>query len=71
MPAKATEYMEAVALGNGYVPPKPSLLRSLSAVFSVGSGASIGREGPLVQAAAVAAPPWGVSFTSQLLACAW
>ena len=54
VPAKATEYMEAVALGNGYVPPKPSLLRSLSAVFSVGSGASIGREGPLVQAAAVA-----------------
>ena len=53
VPAKATEYMEAVALGNGYVPPKPSLLRSLSAVFSVGSGASIGREGPLVQAAAV------------------
>lgn len=52
VPAKATEYMEAVALGNGYVPPKPSLLRSLSAVFSVGSGASIGREGPLVQAAA-------------------
>ena len=45
VPAKATEYMEAVALGNGYVPPKPSLLRSLSAVFSVGSGASIGREG--------------------------
>lgn len=41
VPAKATEYMEAVALGNGYVPPKPSLLRSLSAVFSVGSGASI------------------------------
>ena len=43
VPAKATEYMEAVALGNGYVPPKPSLLRSLSTVFSVGSGASIGR----------------------------
>ena len=62
VPAKATEYMEAVALGNGYVPPKPSLLRSLSAVFSVGSGASIGREGPLVQAAAVVGSALGRFF---------
>lgn len=62
VPAKATEYMEAVALGNGYVPPKPSLLRSLSAVFSIGSGASIGREGPLVQAAAVAGSALGRFF---------
>lgn len=62
VPAKATEYMEAVALGNGYVPPKPSLLRSLSAVFSIGSGASIGREGPLVQSAAVAGSALGRLF---------
>lgn len=53
VPTKATEYMEAVALGDGYVPSKPSLLRSLSAVFTIGSGAAIGREGPLVQCAAV------------------
>ncbi|MCD8062027.1 MAG: chloride channel protein [Akkermansiaceae bacterium] len=62
VPAKATEYMEAVALGNGYVPPKPSLLRSLSAVFSIGSGASIGREGPLVQSAAVVGSALGRLF---------
>ena len=62
VPAKATEYMEAVALGNGYVPPKPSLLRSLSAVFSIGSGASIGREGPLVQSAAVVGSALGRFF---------
>lgn len=62
VPAKATEYMEAVALGNGYVPPKPSLLRALSAVFSIGSGASIGREGPLVQAAAVVGSALGRVF---------
>ncbi len=55
VPAKATEYMEAVALGNGYVPTKPSLLRTVSAIFTIGSGGSIGREGPLVQSAAVAA----------------
>jgi CIC family chloride channel protein len=55
VPTKATEYMEAVALGDGYVPAKPSLLRSLSAVFTIGSGAAIGREGPLIQTSAVAA----------------
>ncbi len=62
VPTKATEYMEAVALGNGYVPPKPCLLRALSAVFSVGSGASIGREGPLVQVGAVAGSALGRLF---------
>lgn len=55
VPTKATEYMEAVALGDGYVPAKPSILKSLSAVFTIGSGAAIGREGPLVQSAALAA----------------
>ncbi len=62
VPAKATEYMEAVAVGNGYVPPKPSLLRSLSAVISVGSGASIAREGPLVQAGSVSGSALGRLF---------
>ncbi len=62
VPAKATEYMEAVALGDGYVPAKPSLLRSLSAVFTIGSGAAIGREGPLIQTAAVAASVIGRRF---------
>ena len=54
LPAKATEYREAIALGDGYVPARSSLLRSLSAVFTIGSGAAIGREGPLIQTAAVA-----------------
>lgn len=63
VPVKATEYMEAIALGNGYVPPKPSLLRSLSAVFTIGSGAAIGREGPLIQTSAVAASWLGSKFS--------
>lgn len=62
VPVKATEYMEAIALGDGYVPPKPSLLRSLSAVFTIGSGAAIGREGPLIQTSAVAASWLGAKF---------
>ena len=62
VPLKATEYMEAITLGDGYVPVKPSLLRSLSAVFSIGSGAAIGREGPLVQTSAVVASALGRKF---------
>ncbi len=50
-----TDYMEAVVVGDGHVPVRPSLLRSLSALFSISSGEAIGREGPLVQLAAVAA----------------
>jgi CIC family chloride channel protein len=52
---KATDYMEAVVVGDGHVPVRPSLMRSLSALFSISSGESIGREGPLVQLAAVSA----------------
>jgi len=59
VPHRATEYMEAISLGDGYVPPKPSLLRSLSAVFTIGSGTAIGREGPLIQTAAAAASAIG------------
>jgi CIC family chloride channel protein len=50
-----TDYMEAVVVGDGHVPVRPSLVRSLSALFSISSGEAIGREGPLVQLAAVAA----------------
>ncbi len=52
---KSTDYMEAVVVGDGHVPVRPSLLRSLSALFSISSGEAIGREGPLVQLSAVAA----------------
>lgn len=55
MRRKATDYMEAVALGDGEVPIRPSLMRSLAAMFSISSGEAIGREGPLVQLAAVVA----------------
>jgi CIC family chloride channel protein len=58
---KALDYMEAVALGDGVVPAQPSLLRTTAALFSIASGAAIGREGPLVQLAALAA-----SVTGQL-----
>ena len=49
---KATDYMEAVTLGDGYIPIRPNLLRSASSIFSIASGEAIGREGPLCQLAA-------------------
>lgn len=52
---RATDYMEAVALGDGVVPARHSVVRSLSAMCSIASGEAIGREGPLVQLSAMTA----------------
>ena len=54
-----TPYMEAVSIGNGYIPVRSNLLRSLAAILTIGSGASIGREGPLVQTVTVFASIFG------------
>lgn len=56
---QATDYMEAVALGDGDIPVRASLVKSASALCSIASGAAIGREGPLVQLAALAAAQIG------------
>ncbi len=51
----STDYMEAIVIGNGHVPIRASLVKSTAALFSIGSGGSIGREGPMVQIAAMLA----------------
>ncbi|MEY4938420.1 MAG: hypothetical protein RIQ93_155 [Verrucomicrobiota bacterium] len=51
----STDYMEAIVIGTGDIPLRPSLIKSGAALFSIGSGGSIGREGPMVQLAAVLA----------------
>ncbi len=51
----STDYMEAILIGSGRIPVRASLVKSTAAMFSIASGGSIGREGPLVQLAAVAA----------------
>jgi CIC family chloride channel protein len=51
----STDYMEAISIGSGHVPIRASLVKSAAALFSIGSGGSIGREGPMVQLAAVMA----------------
>jgi CIC family chloride channel protein len=50
-----TDYMEAVVLGDGRIAARRTLLKCLSALFTIASGGSIGREGPLVQLSALAA----------------
>ncbi len=51
----STDYMEAIAIGDGRLPVRASLVKSAAALFSIGSGGSIGREGPMVQLSAVVA----------------
>ena len=51
----STDYMEAILIGSGELPVRATLVKSMAAMFSIASGGSIGREGPLVQLAAVAA----------------
>jgi CIC family chloride channel protein len=50
-----TDYMEAVVLGDGKISARRSLVKCLSALFTIASGGSIGREGPLVQLSALVA----------------
>lgn len=50
-----TDYMEAIALGDGRVPFRTSLVKSAAALCAIAGGGSIGREGPLVQLSAVLA----------------
>lgn len=61
-PQTKSDYMEAVALGDGHIPVQPSLVRSGSSLLSIASGGSIGREGSMVQLAAL-----GASLLGRLL----
>ncbi|MBV8378677.1 MAG: ClcB-like voltage-gated chloride channel protein [Verrucomicrobia bacterium] len=52
---ETTDYMEAIVVGSGSISLSASLVKSLSALFSISTGASIGREGPLVQLSSLVA----------------
>ena len=58
----ASDYMEAIAIGDGRIPVRQGLARSASSLFTVASGGSIGREGSMVHLAAMCA-----SFTGRLV----
>ncbi len=51
----ASDYMEAIAIGDGHIPLVQTLLRSLSSLCTIASGGSIGREGSMVQLSALSA----------------
>lgn len=53
--SSSTDYMEAIALGDGKMPFRASIVKSISALFTIASGGSIGREGPIVALAAMMA----------------
>jgi CIC family chloride channel protein len=54
-----TDYMEAVVLGDGKISTRRSLVKCLSAMFTIASGGSIGREGPMVQLSSLVASIMG------------
>jgi CIC family chloride channel protein len=45
--------IEAVALSGGKIPPRPVLWNALGAIATVGSGGSLGREGPMIRLGAM------------------
>ncbi len=54
-----TDYMEAVAVGDGWISVRHSLVKAASSLVTVASGGSIGREGAMVQLAAMVASAMG------------
>ena len=70
-----TDYMEAIVVGNGHISVSASLVKTTSALFSISTGASIGREGPLVQISSLVASLIGrlrefpIAQRRQLVAC--
>jgi len=71
----STDFMEAVVLGEGSLSFRSSIVKILSAAFSVTSGGSIGREGPMVQLSSLIASlvgrtrKWSVAQRRLILAC--
>jgi len=51
--SRAVDYMEAIVVGNGVIGARSTLIRSVASLFTIASGGSIGREGPMVQLAAL------------------
>lgn len=55
----ATDFMEAIVLGDGRMPARPIVARCLSALCSIASGGAMGREGPMVQLSSMLASVFG------------
>jgi len=58
-PIKGGDYLEAVVVGDGRIPVRETLWKSASAFVTIATGGSIGKEGPMVQLAALCASMLG------------
>jgi len=56
---KTTNLLEVVVAGDGRLPFRVGVIRTLSSLVSISTGASIGREGGITQLSATAASKWG------------
>jgi len=59
---RSQDYLEVIRLGDGVISFRPTLARLLSSLLSISSGASIGREGGMVQLSALMASAMGRFF---------
>ena len=55
----STNLLEVVVAGDGRLPFRVGLVKSLASLLSLGTGASIGREGSITQMTATLASAWG------------
>jgi CIC family chloride channel protein len=55
----ATNLLEVVVVGDGRLRLRPALIQSLSSVITIGTGGSIGREGPITQLSATLVSKFG------------
>ena len=55
----ASDYMEAVSIGDGRMSLRQGVLRSMSSLCTVASGGAIGREGPMIHLSSLAASLFG------------
>jgi CIC family chloride channel protein len=58
-PQGSTNLLEAVVAGDGKLPFRSNMVKVASSLVSIGSGASIGREGGITQLTATLASKWG------------
>jgi len=56
---RSTNLLEVVVAGDGRLPFRVGIIRAISSLISIGTGASIGREGGITQLSATAASKWG------------
>jgi CIC family chloride channel protein len=56
---RTTNLLEVVVAGDGRLPFRVGVIRTISSLISISTGASIGREGGITQLSATAASKWG------------